>query len=242
MYSCVMWVIICNMKILFVEDNEDLSRYTKELLEDRGYVVETALDGAVAQRLIDGGEYDVIILDILLPHKTGTEICADMRATGNETPVIMLTTKSHIQDKVDGLHGGANDYIVKPCHIDELDARIQAVLRGRVVQRENDMGREVKSIHSVHGLRLDYAAHAVYVDDVEVALSLKEYAILEFLLRHQGTAVSKGQILDHCWDGNFDPESNIVEVYIRKLRHKIKEKEHAYTIKTIRGVGYRFDA
>lgn len=219
------------MKILVVEDTEKLAKYIKKMLEEEAYAVDVAGDGETAERLILSGSYDAVILDIMLPEQDGITTCQRVRAEGDTTPILMLTAKGEVEDRIEGLDSGADDYLVKPFAMDEMLARVRALLRRPSTRVDDDL--------EVQDVRLDHGSRSVTVGGKTVSLTLKEYAILEYLMRHAGTVVTREQLIDHCWDFAYNAFSNITDVYVKQLRQKLGGKNDQY-IKTIRGVGYSF--
>ncbi len=219
------------MRILIVEDNQKLAGYIKKALEQKSYTADCVYDGEAGEKRAFFGEYDLIILDIMLPKKDGITVCKNLREKDINLPVIMLTAKGELDDKVAGLDSGADDYLVKPFELKELLARIRALLR-RPKQKEAE-------VLSAQDVTIDNARHIAQKDRKELRLTIKEYAVLEYLIKNKGQVVNREQILDHCWDFAFDSFSNIVDVYIKRLRHKLDDKNEKY-IKTIRSVGYQF--
>jgi DNA-binding response OmpR family regulator len=218
------------MRVLVVEDNQKLAGYIAAALEQKSYAVDQAHDGEDGEQKAIMGEYDLIILDIMLPKKDGITVCRDLRAENINIPIIMLTARSDLDDRIEGLDSGADDYLVKPFELDELLARIRALLR-----RPEQKTAEVLTAQDIS---LDNARSAVKKDGKAVKLTLKEYAVLEYLMRNKNITLTREQILDHCWDYAFDSFSNIVDVYIKQLRRKLDDQNETY-IKTIRGVGYQ---
>jgi DNA-binding response OmpR family regulator len=219
------------MKILLIEDNQKLAGYIMKSLKNQSYTVDCAYDGENGEKLALWNEYDLIILDIMLPKKDGISICRSLRNQSINMPVIMLTAKGELDDKVAGLDSGADDYLVKPFELKELLARIRALLR-RPQEKMNE-------VLEAQDIKLDNSQHKVKKNDCLLSLTLKEYAVLEYLIRNKGQVLTRDQILDHCWDFDFDSFSNIVDAYIKQLRKKLGNKNEKY-IKTIRGVGYQF--
>ncbi|MGN9774779.1 response regulator transcription factor [Micromonospora sp. H33] len=221
------------MRILVVEDDKHLARSIKRGLEAEGFAVDVVLDGVDGLWRATEGDYDVVVLDIMLPGKSGYRVCTELREAGNWTPIIMLTAKDGELDEAEALDTGADDYLSKPFSYVVLVARIRALLRRG--------SRERPATLNVGDLRLDPAAHRAWRGEMEVSLTPRQFALLEFLMRRAGEVLSKGTILDHVWDFAFDGDPNIVEVYIRHLRKKIDEPFGRSAIQTIRLVGYRLD-
>ncbi len=218
------------MRLLLVEDNKSILLATSKSLEKLGYSVDTCEKGTDAQSFITMGEYDCVILDIMLPGKDGLSILREMRTCNNATPVLLLTAKDSIEDRVKGLDCGADDYLVKPFSLDELSARIRALLRRQGTDRKNEL--------TVADLIMDLSTQEVSRADSKIELTSKEFAILEYLLRNKNRVLTRKQIVEHVWNFDFDCSSNIVDVYIRYLRSKIDDGFENKLISTIRGRGY----
>jgi DNA-binding response OmpR family regulator len=219
------------MRILIIEDNEKLAKYTKQMLEEEGYAVDVATDGETGERQARSRNHDLIILDIMLPKKDGVSVCKSLRKDNINTPIIMITAKGEVEDKIIGLDSGSDDYLVKPYDMKELLARVRALLRRP--QEKVLTKLEVKDII------LDNSTHMVTKKGVVISLTLKEYAILEYLMMNAGSVITREQLLEHCWDFAYSAFSNITDVYIKQLRKKLKDTNEKY-IQTIRGVGYTF--
>ena len=220
-----------NMRVLVVEDNRRLSDTLKMNLVDEGYAVDTAYDGIEGQELAELTPYDVIILDIMLPKRDGLELCRELRQQRNKTPILMLTARDAIDDRVKGLDSGADDYLVKPFAVEELRARLRALLR-----RDSD---EKSGILKVANLTLDPATHEVTRDSETIELTAKEFALLEYLMRSMNRLVTREMAENHVWSYDYSGASNVVDVYIRRLRRKIDDPFEDKLIETVRGVGYR---
>jgi len=221
------------MKILIAEDNEKIAKYVKQTLEEEAYAVDVVSDGETAKRRILSGSYDAVVLDIMMPEKDGVSVCKEVRTEGNVTPILMVTAKGEVEDRIQGLDSGADDYLVKPFAMEELLARLRSLLR-----RPASLISEEIVIKEV---RLNGASRSVTVSGEVVPLTLKEYAILEYLMRNAGLVVTREQLIDHCWDFAYSAFSNITDVYIKQLRQKLGGSHEKY-ISTIRGVGYKFTA
>jgi two-component system OmpR family response regulator len=221
-------------RVLIVEDQARLAATLKRGLEREGFAVDVALDGADGHWLASQGVYDVLVLDIMLPGKDGFSICAELRAAGIWTPVLMLTARDSAHDVVRSLDTGADDYLTKPFSFMVLVARVRALLRRGAHERP--------TVLESGDLRLDPAAHRCFRGPEEVELTSREFRVLEFLMRAGGDIVSKASIIDNVWDFAFDGDPNIVEVYIRRLRKKIDEPFGRRSIETVRGEGYRLAA
>ena len=219
------------MRILLVEDNRRLSDSLRLILQEDGYAVDTAYDGNEGEEagMISG--YDVIILDIMLPGKNGLEVCRELRNRRITTPILMLTARDALEDRVVGLDSGADDYLVKPFEVDELRARLRALLR-----RESSSKTGVLSIAD---LELDPASHTIQRGGQTIDLTAKEFSILEYLMRHPNRLITREMAEEHLWSYDRVVSSNVVDVYIRRLRRKIDDPFQVKLIETMRGAGYR---
>lgn len=222
------------MKILVIEDEHKLANALKQGFKQEHATVEVAYDGDAGLGAAEGDDYDVIILDRMLPGGVdGLEICKTLRAKGNQTPIIMLTAKGQIRDKISGLNGGADDYMVKPFSFEELLARVRAIMRRP--------GDNVGNVLKVDDLELDTISFEVKRDGTPINLSSTEFSLLEYLMRNSGRVLSKTNIINHVWDFDSDVLPNTVEAYIGYLRNKIDRPfpSSAPLIVTVRGFGYR---
>lgn len=221
------------MRILMVEDDEHVAGAVKRGLEAEGYAVDVALDGTEGHWMATENAYDLIVLDSMLPGMSGEELCRDLRARGDWTPILVLTARTGAAPEVRALDAGADDFLAKPFSYEVLLARIRALLR---------RGREERpAILEAGDLRLDPASHQVWRGDVAVELTPRQFGLLECLMRHPGEALSKASLKEHLWDFAYEGDLNIVEVYVRQLRQRIDEPFGRCAIHTIRGVGYRLD-
>jgi two-component system copper resistance phosphate regulon response regulator CusR len=218
------------MRILLVEDDPRMANVIAKGLREHSYAVDLAQDGDTALYQASINDYDVIVLDVLLPQRDGYAICRELRARGDATPVLMLTARAAVDDRITGFDAGADDYLTKPFSFRELRARIRALLR-----RDSTLRPEVFEIED---LIVDSASHRVVRASKEVELTAKEYALLEYLARHAGQLVSRAQIAAHVWDESFDPFSNAIEVYMNRLRKKIDGIHANKLLHTRRGEGY----
>lgn len=218
------------MKILVVEDEKDLNRIIKKELEDEGYLVDVCFDGDSAYDYLTMEEYDGVILDVMLPKVNGFEVLKKARRHGIQTPVLFLSARSRIDDIVEGLDIGADDYMVKPFAFQELSARVRAMTRKKAGVREN--------IYRCGDLMVDCNEHIVKRKDTVINLSPKEFSVLLYLIRNQNIVVTREQIEANIWDMDHDSYSNVIDVYIRYLRKKIDDPYEVKMIQTIRGVGY----
>jgi heavy metal response regulator len=221
------------MRILIVEDDKKVAGFLKKGLKEEQYAVDVCYDGEEALFQSQVNQYDIIILDVMLPKKNGYAVCKQIREEGNLTPILMLTARDQLEDKVKGLQEGADDYLTKPFAFEELLARIKALLR-----RTQDY--KTKTLN-VGDLELDPVSRKVTRQGKPISLTGKEYALLEYLMRNKGRTITQTMIIDHVWDMNFDGLSNVVNVYINHLREKIDKGFSQKYIHTIRGVGYQID-
>lgn len=219
------------MRILLIEDERKLSTVIKKGLAEEGFAVDLAFDGEEGQYLAENESYDLIILDLMLPKKDGLIVCRDLRQKEIKTPILMLTAKSEMEDKILGLDMGADDYLTKPFAFIELRSRIYALIR----RSKNS----INPILKIDNLTLDSLKHQVTRSGKKIVLTPKEFSILEFLLLHKDTVVSRTMITEHIWDYNFDSLTNIVDVFIASLRKKIDQEAKVKLIHTIHGLGYK---
>lgn len=215
--------------ILLVEDEEGIADFIKQGLEEEYFQVTVANNGNTGLDLLVNNSYDLILLDWMLPGKTGIEICKQYRKHNAQTPIIFLTAKDTIQDTIAGLQMGANDYIKKPFHFDELVERIKVQLRNLPT---------VHSVLTLHSISMDVDAHRVTKNNEEIALTQKEFALLEHLLRNKGKVCSRTQIIEEVWDIHFEYDTGIIDVYMNALRKKLGLSKNENYIQTVRGVGY----
>ena len=219
------------MRVLVVEDDVRMAAAIRRGLRFDGLIVDVAAGGEQALRASGAVEYDAIVLDVMLPDLDGFETCRRLRARGTWAPVLMLTARDAVADRVRGLDGGADDYMTKPFSLAELVARLRALVRRGPVERP--------AVLAVGTLRLDPATREVRRDDVEIELSAREFALLETFMRRPGLVLSQFQLLEAAWDLGGEQRSNVVEVYVRYLREKIDRPFGVRSIETLRGVGYR---
>lgn len=221
------------MKILIVEDEKTLCETIGKHLTAAGYTVDLCFDGDDALFYIEGTEYDAVVLDIMLPGTDGLTILKTIRDKQNLTPVLLLTAKSTVEDKVKGLDCGADDYLTKPFSLDELTARLRVLIR-----RQGGTGGRADNTLNVGPLILDTATRSATRDGKEIKLTAKEYSILEYLMRNQGVVLSRDKIEQHIWNYDYTGSSNVIDVYIRTLRKKIDADFDVKLIQTVRGMGY----
>ena len=218
------------MRVLLVEDEPRMAQVIAKGLREQTYAVDVANNAQDALYLAAVNDYDLIVLDVLLPDRDGFDVCRELRAQRNVTPVLMLTARATIDDRLSGFQAGADDYLTKPFSFRELLARLHALLR-RDLQLRPD-------VLEIGDLVLDSASHKVSRANQEIPLTAKEYALLEYLARRVGQLVSRGEIAAHVWDDSFDPFSNAIEVYVNRLRKKIDEQHTTKLLHTRRGQGY----
>lgn len=217
------------MRILVIEDEKGISGFIKDGLEEEGFAVDTAGDGNSGLELAETNDYDLILLDWMLPGLSGIEICRDIRKNDPAVPVIFLTAKDTVQDTVFGLSSGANDYIKKPFEFEELLARIRVQLRTK-----NGEQTELK----LGDIEMNLDTHRVFRGTAEIELTPKEFSLLEFLIRNKGKVCTRTKIIEHVWDIHFDSDTSVIDVYINFLRKKLDTGKSKNLIHTIRGVGY----
>ena len=218
------------MRILVVEDEKKVGSFIKKGLEEEHYAVDIAYDGEEGLTLAQINEYDLILLDIMLPRLDGMEVLRQIRRNGSNVPILMLTAKDSVEDIVSGLDGGSDDYLTKPFSFDELVARVRALLRRKA--------KEKTDILTVGDLSLSTSTHRVKRGGREIELTAKEYALLEYFMRNPNRVLTRMLITEHVWDYHFDPSTNVIDVYVNYLRKKIDQGFEKKLIHTIRGSGY----
>jgi two-component system OmpR family response regulator len=223
--------ISCPMRILVVEDQDKFLSFIKKGLEEQGFAVDTTSDGDDAYAIASSTPYDLIVLDIMLPGRDGLSILRTLREEGNAVPVILLTARTGLNERIEGLNLGADDYLPKPFYIEELIARIHTIVRRSSGHSAN--------ILRVNDLLLNLATRQVKRDTADIELTTREFSLLEYLMRSPGRVLSRLQICEHVWNYDFDPGTNLVDVYIKRLRKKIDKNWDQKLIHTVRGVGYK---
>jgi two-component system copper resistance phosphate regulon response regulator CusR len=217
------------MRILLVEDEIGIATFLKQGLEEESFVVDVANSGDKGLSMALSGEYDLLVLDWMLPEKSGIEICTQFRKEFKETPVIFLTAKDTLEETIFGLQVGANDFIKKPFHFEELLERIRVQLRSKSLEKsELTLGKII----------LDLSAHTVYKENEEIALTQKEFALLELLIRNKGKVCTRTEIIESVWDIHFEYNTGVIDVFINSLRKKLNIRDSENYIQTVRGVGY----
>jgi two-component system OmpR family response regulator len=219
------------VRVLIVEDHVKLASVLRRGMRDEGVVADVAATGEDALWMAGAAPYDAIVLDIMLPGIDGFEACRHLRSDGVRAPILILTARDAIEDRVAGLDGGADDYVVKPFNLAELMARLRALVRRGPLSAD--------TVLEVGSLRLEPATHRVWRGDAEIDLTAKELAVLETFMRRPGRVLSRLQLLDHAWDYGYENRSNVVDVYVRNLREKIDRPFGVRSLETVRGSGYR---
>jgi DNA-binding response OmpR family regulator len=220
------------MRVLLVEDEPGAARVLAKGLREHAYAVDLAADGDAALFQVGTTDYDALILDVMLPFKDGLAVCRTIRRAGNDVPILMVTARDAVESRIEGLDAGADDYLVKPFDFGELLARLRALVRRG---RQPILPERV----TIGALTLDTRSRRASIDDREVLLTAKEYALLEYLARRAGEVVSRLDIAEHVWDEHYDPLSNVVDVYVQRLRRKIDARRPDSFIRTRRGEGYQ---
>lgn len=218
------------MKILLIEDDSRVASFIRRGLKEENYAVDLAKDGEEGLFMAHTGEYDLIILDVMLPKKTGYEVLSSLREEKNSVPVLMLTAKGGLEDKVKGLNAGADDYLAKPFGFEELLARARALLR-----RRGDM---IPTVLQIGDLQMDTMRHAVTRQGKTLELTTREYALLEYFLRHKDQVVTRTMLSENVWEHDFDTMSNVIDVHVARLRRKVNDGFDKGYIHTVRGRGY----
>ncbi|PZS09502.1 MAG: DNA-binding response regulator [Chloroflexi bacterium] len=224
------------MHILLVEDEARLAALLHRVLTEERHALDTAADGDAGLELASSGTYDLVILDVMLPGLDGIEVCQLLRSYEVRTPVLMLTARGSVEDRVRGLNVGADDYVVKPFAMEELLARVNALLRRR------DQDLEMSPVLQVGDLLLDLVRHEVRRAERVIDLTPKEFSLLEYLMRHPGQVLTRTQITDHVWRYDLEALSNVVDTYVHYLRDKVDKGFGRSVIKTVRGIGYKIEA
>ena len=219
------------MRILLAEDEKELNDLVRKTLEDEGYAVDSVFDGDSALEYLSSTPYDIALLDIMMPGRDGIAVLREYRKSGGKAPILILTARDAVEDRVVGLDAGADDYLVKPFMFQKLLARIRVLLRRNTSSASS-------SVLECGDLVMDTSSHAVRRRGRKIDLSAKEYSILEYMMRNQGAVLGRESFRSHIWSWDYDGESNVIDVYIRYLRKKIDDGESMKLIHTIRGAGY----
>lgn len=223
------------MKVLVVEDDREAQRYLEKALNEAGHSTDVAGDGETGLALAENGKYDVLIIDRMLPKKDGLSIIMALRANGVETPVLILSALGQVDDRVTGLRAGGDDYLTKPYAFSELLARIEVLQR-----RKNP--KEAETTYRVGDLELDRLSHTAKRAGQDIILQPREFRLLEYLMRHAGQVVTRTMLLENVWDYHFDPQTNVIDVHISRLRSKIEKGFDTPLLHTVRGAGYMLKA
>lgn len=223
------------MKVLVIEDDREASRYLEKALTEAGHSADVAGDGETGETLAENGHYDVLIVDRMLPKKDGLSVIMALRAKGIETPVLILSALGQVDDRVTGLRAGGDDYLTKPYAFSELLARIEVLQR-----RKNP--KEAETIYRVGDLELDRLAHTAKRAGQDIIMQPREFRLLEYLMRHAGQVVTRTMLLENVWDYHFDPQTNVIDVHISRLRSKIEKGFDTPLLHTVRGAGYMLKA
>jgi two-component system OmpR family response regulator len=223
------------MKLLLIEDDKEAAQYLVKGLREQGYVVDHKESGKDGLFMAASEQYDAMIIDRMLPEVDGLTILHTLRASGNETPVLLLTALDKVEERVKGLKGGADDYLVKPYSFTELMARLETITRRK-------LGEKAVTRLVCGDLAMDLLSRTVRRAGKEIELQAREFQLLEYLMRHSGTVVTRTMLLEHVWDYNFDPQTNVIDVHISRLRQKIDKGFEKSLIQTLRGAGYRLAA
>lgn len=221
------------MRILVIEDDKEVSAYISKGITEAGHTVDTSYDGKDGLFLATSEKYDVLIVDRMLPEMDGLTIIETLRGSGNKTPALILSALGEIEDRVKGLRSGGDDYLVKPFAFEELLARIEILGK-----RQNESKTNEQLTLQVGDLELNLLARKVKRGDVEIDLQTREFKLLEYMLRHKGQVVTRTMLLEHVWNYHFDPQTNVIDVHISRLRNKIDKDFDKKIIKTVRGAGY----
>ncbi|MCZ2158139.1 response regulator transcription factor [Bartonella sp. 220] len=223
------------MKILVIEDDRETGRYLEKAFSEVGHSVDVAYDGDTGYALADTENYDVMVVDRMLLHRDGLSIISELRSKGNETPVLILSALGQVNDRVTGLRAGGDDYLTKPYAFSELLARVEVLQR-----RKNP--KEAETVYCVGNLELDRLAHTVKRGDRNIILQPREFRLLEYLMRYAGQVVTRTMLLENVWDYHFDPQTNVIDVHISRLRAKIEKDFDLPLLHTVRGAGYMLKA
>jgi two-component system OmpR family response regulator len=219
------------MRLLIVEDDRDAAEYLRKALREAGHVAELAPDGEVCLAAAVDGEFDVLVVDRMLPKRDGLSVISELRTRGNKTPVLILSALGQVDDRVAGLRAGGDDYLAKPYAFSELLARVEALTR-RTTQQSGD------TVYRVGDLELDRLSHRVTRDGKEIPLQPREFRLLEYLMRHAGQVVTRTMLLENVWDYHFDPQTNVIDVHVSRLRAKVDKGFDVTLLHTVRGAGY----
>ena len=219
------------MRLLIVEDDREAAEYLRKALREAGHMAELAKDGEEGLALAQGGDFDVLVVDRMLPKRDGLSVISELRARGDKTPVLILSALGQVDDRVTGLRAGGDDYLAKPYAFSELLARIEALTR-RTSQQSGD------TVYRVGDLELDRLSHRVTRGGKDIPLQPREFRLLEYLMRHAGQVVTRTMLLENVWDYHFDPQTNVIDVHVSRLRAKVDKGFDSALLHTVRGAGY----
>jgi two-component system OmpR family response regulator len=223
------------MKILVIEDDREAAEYIQKAFDEAGHTADVAADGEIGFSLADSGDYDVLVVDRMLPRRDGLSVVAQLRGRGKTTPVLILSALGEVDDRVTGLRAGGDDYLTKPYAFSELLARTEALNR-------RGGSKDVETIYKVGDLELDRLSHMVRRAGREIVLQPREFRLLEYLMRHAGQVVTRTMLLENVWDYHFDPQTNVIDVHVSRLRAKIEKEFDSPVLHTVRGAGYMLRA
>lgn len=223
------------MKILVIEDDREAAEYLSKALVESGHTVHVAADGDTGFSMADGGDYDALVVDRMLPRRDGLSVVTELRARGNTAPVLILSALGEVDDRVTGLRAGGDDYLTKPYAFTELLARLEVLRRRASV-------KEAETVYRVGDLELDRLSHTVRRAGREIVLQPREFKLLEYLMRHAGQVVTRTMLLENVWDYHFDPQTNVIDVHVSRLRSKIEKGFDSPILHTVRGAGYMLKA
>lgn len=223
------------MKILVIEDDREAADYLEKALAEAGHNAHVAGDGETGFALASSGDYDVLVVDRMLPRRDGLSVIAGLRARGNKTPVLILSALGEVDDRVTGLRAGGDDYLTKPYAFTELLARVEVLNR-------RAGARDAETVYQVGDLELDRLSHTVKRAGREIVLQPREFRLLEYLMRHAGQVVTRTMLLENVWDYHFDPQTNVIDVHVSRLRSKIEKEFDTPVLHTVRGAGYMLKA
>jgi two-component system, OmpR family, response regulator len=223
------------MKILVIEDDREAAEYLEKALDEAGHLVHLAADGEIGYQLASDETYDILVVDRMLPKRDGLSVIAGLRAKAIDTPVLILSALGEVDDRVTGLRAGGDDYLTKPYAFSELLARIEVLAR-------RTPSRDVETMHRVGDLELDRLSHTVRRAGQEIVLQPREFRLLEYLMRHAGQVVTRTMLLENVWDYHFDPQTNVIDVHVSRLRSKIEKGFGSPILHTVRGAGYMLKA
>ena len=223
------------MKILVIEDDREAADYLSKAFAEAGHTAHLAADGEAGFAMADAGDYDVMVVDRMLPRRDGLSVIAGLRARGNATPVLILSALGEVDDRVTGLRAGGDDYLTKPYAFSELLARVEVLNR-------RGGAREVETVYRAGDLELDRLSHTVKRAGREIVLQPREFRLLEYLMRHAGQVVTRTMLLENVWDYHFDPQTNVIDVHVSRLRSKIEKGFDSPLLHTVRGAGYMLKA